>query len=93
MVVTGTAGANKYEFGSNPLAIAHFTNDKRNNFKTFGNVYAEYAFLRNKELRLRTNLGLDLNMSHNKAFNKNYGDDDGGGAAVDKGTGPSKPSY
>ena len=80
-------GANKYEFGSNPLAIAYFTNDKRNNFKTFGNIYAEYAFLRNKELRLRTNVGIDLNMSHNKAFNKNYGDDDGGGAAVDKGQG------
>ncbi|MEO7315601.1 MAG: TonB-dependent receptor [Ginsengibacter sp.] len=80
-------GANKYEFSSNPLAIAKFTNDKRRNFKTFGSVYAEYGFLKNKELVLRSNLGLDLNMSHNKAFNKNYGDNDGGGAAVDKGTG------
>ncbi|MEO6705050.1 MAG: TonB-dependent receptor [Ginsengibacter sp.] len=80
-------GANKYEFGSNPLAIAKFTNDKRYNFKTFGSIYAEYAFLRNKELKLRTNVGIDLNMTHNKAFNKNYGDDDGGGSAVDKGTG------
>jgi TonB-dependent starch-binding outer membrane protein SusC len=80
-------GANKYEFGSNPLAIAYFTNDKRNNFKTFGSIYAEYAFLRNKELKLRTNLGIDLNMTHNKAFNKNYGDDDGGGADIDKGKG------
>jgi TonB-linked SusC/RagA family outer membrane protein len=72
-------GANKYEFGSNPLAIAYFTNDKRTNFKTFGSVYAEYAFLGNKELKLRSNLGVDLNMIHNKAFNKNYGDIDGGG--------------
>lgn len=80
-------GANKYEFGSNPLAIAKFTNDKRRNFKTFGSVYGEYAFLRNKELVFRSNLGIDLNMSHNKAFNKNYGDDDGGGADVDKGKG------
>ncbi len=71
------AGANKYEFGSNPLAIAYFTNDRRSNFKTFGNVYAEYAFLKNKELKVRSNLGVDLNMSHNKAFNKNYGDNDG----------------
>ena len=31
-------GANKYEFGSNPIAIAHFTNDKRTNLKTFGNL-------------------------------------------------------
>jgi TonB-linked SusC/RagA family outer membrane protein len=79
--------ANKYEFGSNPLAIAAFTNDKRRNFKTFGSVYAEYAFLRNKNLVLRSNVGLDLNMPHNKAFNKNYGDDDGGGADIDKGQG------
>jgi TonB-linked SusC/RagA family outer membrane protein len=79
--------ANKYEFSSNPLALAYFTNDKRNNFKTFGSVYAEYAFLKDKELRLRTNVGIDLNMTHNKAFNKNFGDDDGGGADVDKGQG------
>ncbi|CAN5752949.1 TonB-dependent receptor [soil metagenome] len=72
-------GANKYEFASNPLAIAHFTNDKRYNFKTFGSVFAEFAFLGNKELKLRSNLGLDLNMTHNKAFNQNYGDVDGGG--------------
>jgi TonB-linked SusC/RagA family outer membrane protein len=81
------ASANRYEFSSNPLALAYFTNDKRNNFKTFGNVYAEYAFLKDKELKLRTNLGIDLNMTHNKAFNKNFGDNDGGGADVDKGQG------
>ena len=80
-------GANRYEFSSNPLALAYFTNDKRNNFKTFGSVYAEYAFLKDKELKLRTNVGIDLNMTHNKAFNKNFGDDDGGGAEVDKGQG------
>ncbi len=80
-------GANKYEFGSNPLAIAYFTNDKRYNFKTFGSVFAEFAFLRDKELKLRSNLGLDLNMTHNKAFNLNYGDDDGGGSSLDQGTG------
>lgn len=79
--------ANRYEFSSNPLALAYFTNDKRNNFKTFGSVYAEYAFLKDKELKLRSNLGVDLNMTHNKAFNKNFGDDDGGGADVDKGQG------
>ncbi len=70
-------GANRYEFSSNPIAIANYTNDKRTNFKTFGSVYGEFAFLKNKELKLRTNLGIDLNMNHNKAFNKNYGDNDG----------------
>jgi TonB-dependent starch-binding outer membrane protein SusC len=84
---TWNAGANKYEFASNPIAIAHFTNDKRTNFRTFGNVYAEFAFLQNKELKLRSNLGVDLNMLHNKAFNQNYGDDDGGGSTIDQGTG------
>ncbi|MEO6814496.1 MAG: TonB-dependent receptor [Ginsengibacter sp.] len=81
------SSANKYEFSSNPLALARFTNDKRRNFKIFGNIYGEYAFLKNNELRLRTNLGVDMNMTHNKAFNQNFGDDDGGGAAIDKGTG------
>lgn len=79
--------ANKYEFSSNPIAIAAFTNDKRRNFKTFGSVYAQYAFLSKKELVLRSNLGVDINMTHNKAFNKNYGDNDGGGADIDKGKG------
>ncbi|MRG47851.1 SusC/RagA family TonB-linked outer membrane protein [Chitinophaga sp. SYP-B3965] len=77
----------EYEYSSNPLALAYFTNDKRNSRKTFGNVYAEYAFLKDKSLKLRTNFGLDLNMTHNKAFNLNFGDDDGGGADQDKGQG------
>ncbi|MEO6000116.1 MAG: SusC/RagA family TonB-linked outer membrane protein, partial [Chitinophagaceae bacterium] len=78
---------NRYEFSSNPVALAYFTDDRRNNFKTFGNVYAEYAFLRNKELKFKTNLGVDLTFLHNKAFNENFGDDDGGGNATDKGLG------
>lgn len=78
---------NRYEFSSNPVALAYFTDDRRNNFKTFGNVYAEYAFLRNKELKFKSNLGVDLNFLHNKAFNQNFGDDDGGGNATDAGLG------
>ncbi len=81
---------NRYEFGSNPVALAFFTNDKRNNFKTFGNVYAEYAFLRDRQLKFKTNLGVDLNMTHNKAFNQNFGDDNGGGNADRCRIGPSK---
>ena len=78
---------NRYEFSSNPVALAFFTNDKRNNFKTFGNIYAEYSFLKDHELKLKSNLGVDLNMTHNKAFNQNFGDDNGGGNAIDQGTG------
>lgn len=79
--------SNKYEYSSNPVALAYFTNDKRNSLKTFGNVYAEYGFLKDNALKFRTNLGVDLNMTHNKTFNQNFGDDDGGGNATDKGQG------
>ena len=64
-----------FEFSSNPIAIVHFTNDKRNNFQTFGNVYAEYSFLEDKSLRFRSNVGVDISFSHNKNFAQNYGDD------------------
>jgi TonB-linked SusC/RagA family outer membrane protein len=66
--------SNIYEYTSNPLAIVHFTNDKRNRFQTFGNVYAEYALLNDKSLKFRSNLGADIIFSHNKNFAENYGD-------------------
>lgn len=64
----------QYEYSSNPLAIVHFTDDKRNRFQTFGNVYAEFALLGDKSLKLRTNLGADIRFMHNKIFAENYGD-------------------
>ena len=64
-----------YEFASNPIAIVHFTDDKRNTYLTFGNVYGEYAFLNDKSLRFRTNLGVDIRFFHNKNFAQNFGDD------------------
>ncbi len=76
-----------YEKTSNPIALAHFSNDKRDVYKTFGNVYAEYGFLKEKELKFRTSLGIDLNLYHNKAFRTNFGDDDNGGNDLDKGKG------
>lgn len=79
--------SDKYEWTQNPVALAHFTNDKRYHFKLFGNIFGEYAFLRDKSLKFRTSLGIDLNFTHNKAFYKNFGDDDGGGNAIDQGTG------
>lgn len=63
-----------YELSSNPLAIVHFTDDKRNTFQTFGNVYAEYSLLSDKSLKFRSNLGVDVKFSHNKSFKENYGD-------------------
>ncbi len=79
--------SNKYEYSQNPIALAYFTDDAARTFRTFGNVFAEYGFLNNKELKLRTNFGADINFIHNKAFNENFGDDDGGGAAIDSGLG------
>lgn len=76
-----------YELVGNPVARAFFTDDKRKIYKTFGNIYGEYAFLKDKELKFRTNVGLDLTFFHNKAFNENFGDDDGGGNPIDQGLG------
>ncbi len=76
---------NRYEFSANPIALAYYTNDRRDNFKTFGNIYGDFAVL--PALKLRSSVGLDLNLSHNKAFNQNFGDPDGGGNALDAGTG------
>ena len=79
--------SNKYEWTQNPVALAHFTDDVRSNFKTFGNFYGELGLLENNALIFRTNVGIDLNYRHNKAFYTNFGDDDGGGSQTDKGLG------
>lgn len=79
--------SDKYEWTSNPIALADYTDDKRSQYTTFGNIYAEYALLKDHSLKFKTNLGIDLNMLHNKAFNRNFGDDDGSGSDLDKGTG------
>lgn len=85
--------SDKYEWTSNPIALAYFTDDVRKNFRTFGNVYAEYGFLKDKELKFRTNVGIDLLYLHNKAFGENFGDDDGGGNDTDQGLGrQNRPS-
>ncbi|PWS26923.1 SusC/RagA family TonB-linked outer membrane protein [Pedobacter yonginense] len=76
-----------FERSQNPVALAFYSNDKRNTFRTFGNAYGEYSFLKDKELTFRTNLGVDLLFRHNKAFLQNFGDDDGGGSALDAGQG------
>jgi len=76
-----------FEKTSNPIALASYANDKRINYKTFGNFYGEYAFLKDNSLKLRTNVGIDLNFLHNKAFRQNFGDDDNGGSAIDQGKG------
>lgn len=83
----GADQRNKYELTSNPVALAYFTDNTRTQFKTFGNVFAEFDVLRDKSLTFKTNFGVDINFNHNKAFFRNFGDDDGGGNEVDKGLG------
>ena len=85
--------SSKYEWTSNPIALAYYTDDKRSQYTTFGNVFAEYEFLQDHSLKFKTNLGINLNLYHNKAFNQNFGDDDGSGSDVDKGLGrQNRPS-
>ncbi|MCC8154381.1 MAG: TonB-dependent receptor [Tannerellaceae bacterium] len=79
--------SDKYEWTSNPIALAKYTDNKRRQYTTFGNVFAEYGFLSDKSLKFRSNLGLDMNMYHYKVFNINFGGDDGSGSGVDKGLG------
>jgi TonB-dependent starch-binding outer membrane protein SusC len=73
---TGNNGGwlSRYEFTSNPIAIVHFTDDKRKTYQTFGNIYGEYTFLGDKSLRFKSNLGVDIRFSHNKNFAENFGD-------------------
>lgn len=79
--------SNKYEYSQNPIALAFFTDDTRATFKTFGNVFGEYRFLSDKSLKFRTNFGADINFIHQKAFNRNFGDDDGNESEIDQGLG------
>lgn len=79
--------SSKYELTRNPIAVAYFTDGVTNQFKTFGNIFAEYQFLEDRSLSFRTNFGANINFIHNKAFFSNFGDDDGGGAAIDSGLG------
>lgn len=76
-----------YEMVGNPIARAYFSDDRTKIFRTFGNLFGQYSFLKNKELTFRTNVGIDLSFIHDKTFNENYGDDDGGGSAIDQGLG------
>jgi TonB-linked SusC/RagA family outer membrane protein len=78
---------NKLEFTSNPIAIVHFTDNTLTTFQTFGNVFGEYSFLKDKSLKFKSNLGVDISFAHNKNFAQNFGDDDGGGGASYAGMG------
>ncbi|WP_240920157.1 SusC/RagA family TonB-linked outer membrane protein [Sphingobacterium chungjuense] len=76
-----------YEWSQNPVAAAYYSNNNQRQFKLFGNVEGSVDILADRSLKFRSVLGLELNFNHNKAFFANYGDNDGGGEAIDAGTG------
>lgn len=83
----GTFESSKYEWTQNPVALAHFTENRLRQFKAFGNVFGEYALLQDQSLKFRTNVGIELNFNHTKAFFENFGDDDGNAGPLDQGQG------
>ncbi len=85
--VNGGYESGKYEISRNPIAAAYFTDNVFSQIKTFGNVFGEFALLKDNSLRFRTNVGIDLNVNHTKNFQLNYGDDNGSAGPNDRGTG------
>lgn len=76
-----------YEWSQNPVALADFSNNNQKQFKLFGNVEAGVAILKDKSLRFRSIVGVELNFNHNKSFLTNFGDDDRVDPVVDLGLG------
>ncbi|TDQ09892.1 SusC/RagA family TonB-linked outer membrane protein [Pedobacter metabolipauper] len=83
----GTFQSSLYEWTQNPVALAYFTDNTLNQFKTFGNAFAEFNVLKDKSLKFKSNVGMEINFNHNKAFFENFGDNDGNAGPLDQGTG------
>lgn len=75
-----TGWSRDYDSAYNPLAAVHFIDNKISAFRTFGNVFGEYSFLSDKSLKFKSSLGADITFAHDKKFNQNFGDNDGGDA-------------
>jgi TonB-linked SusC/RagA family outer membrane protein len=57
--------------GYNPVALANKTDNKEIEYRVFGNLYAEYKILKN--LKFKTDFGLDAIVTNGKRFDENYG--------------------
>ncbi len=57
--------------GYNPVALANNTDNKEIQYRIFSNLYAEYKILKN--LKFRTDIGLDAIVTNSKRFDENYG--------------------
>jgi TonB-linked SusC/RagA family outer membrane protein len=59
--------------GYNPVGLANKFDWTLQTYRMFGNVYAEFSIL--KDLKFKTDLGVDVSMSDEKRFNENWGTD------------------
>lgn len=75
--------SNLYEWTQNPVALAYFSNNNQNQFKLFGNAELGIALLKDRSLKFRSLLGLEMNFNHNKVFLANFGDEDRVNPTVD----------
>src|SRR5688572_21264921 len=57
--------------GYNPVALANKTDNKEKQYRLFTNLYAEYKITKN--LRFKSDLGLDAIITDGKRFDENYG--------------------
>jgi TonB-linked SusC/RagA family outer membrane protein len=57
--------------GYNPVALAEKTDNNQMQYRVFSNLYAEYKVLKN--LRFKTDFGLDAIITDAKRFDENYG--------------------
>ena len=76
-----------YEWSQNPVALAYFSNNNQNQFKLFGNAELGVSLLKDRSLRFRSMLGIELNFNHSKSFLSNFGDEDRTDPTVDVGLG------
>jgi TonB-dependent starch-binding outer membrane protein SusC len=62
---------NFFENGYNPVGLANNTSNLEAQFRTFGNVFAEYKLFKN--LVFRSDFGGDVLITEDKVFNKTWG--------------------
>ncbi len=65
------ASPNFFGDGYNPVALANYTDNTEKQYRVFGDVFAQYAILKN--LVFKTDLGTDVFINEDRTYNRNYG--------------------
>ncbi|GAB3913469.1 TonB-dependent receptor [Larkinella knui] len=60
-----------YGDGYNPVGLANKQDNKERQYRVFGNLFAEWQIVKN--LRFRSDGGMDINIINHKIFNENWG--------------------